>query len=81
MNIVFKILGKIIGAIGFLLIVLSLIFAAALFIIAFIPMLLVGVILCTGVILVCAWDMENFKSNLKEAKESLISENDEEEEL
>ena len=81
MNIIFKILGKIVGAIGFLLIILSLILAAALFVIAFVPMFLVGVILCTGVILVCAWDIENFKSNLKDAKESLISEKDGEEEM
>lgn len=69
-------IGKIIAIIGGILIMIAII----IFVMLLVPALVMLVLLCTGMILTCAWDIGNFKSKLKELKESLKSENIDEEE-
>ena len=79
MNIILKGFGKIIGIIGGVITGIAALMLTALCLVFAIPVLLLGLLLLMGVIMVCAWDIENFASAFKEIKENVISENDEEE--
>lgn len=77
MDFIIKLLGKIVGILGFIIMAIASIWLIAVGLVFLFPAFIGVLLLFAGVAMGCAWDIENFKANLKKKKEDMISENKE----